>query len=372
MNSTPRPRILVVDDAPENISLVTQILSREFDVLAATSGTEALRVADRDPRPDLVLLDVVMPGMDGFAVCRALKQAERTRTIPVIFVTGSGDDRSEEKGFEAGGADFVTKPVNPVLVLARARAHIQLHRALEELRAQNEALQEAIRMRELMEAVGRHDLKSPLTVVINAPKILSLDGSVRDEQRVQLQAIESAGRRMLSIINQTIDLYRMENGSYGATDRQEVDPFALIDEIRADLNPIWQPRGIHWVMLVGGKTRSATTRCIVHADETLLFCALQNILKNAIEASGPGQELVVEVKEPDVDPPNGGTIEITNSGGIPAHLRETFFEKYHGSTKSGGSGLGAYSARLMARTMGGDVTLVNAGPDRTTIRVTLG
>lgn len=128
MNST-KPeidnnRILIVDDEPVNIQLLTGILESDYHLNAATSGEAALKVAGK-VKPDLILLDMVMPGMDGLALCRALKQEESTREIPVIFVTGLADPENEELGFQAGAVDYIYKPVSPPIVRARVRIHLQ-------------------------------------------------------------------------------------------------------------------------------------------------------------------------------------------------------------------------------------------------------
>lgn len=124
-------RILVVDDIPTNVKILVELLRGEHTIQVATFGEQALLLATGDTPPDLVLLDVMMPGMDGFEVCRRLKEIEETRRIPVIFVTAMDDDVNEEKGFALGAVDYVTKPFSPALV--RARVHLHLKLALHQL-----------------------------------------------------------------------------------------------------------------------------------------------------------------------------------------------------------------------------------------------
>ncbi len=119
-----RKTILVVDDAPENIRVLSTILGPHYRVKAATSGEKALAVCGADPLPDLVLLDVVMPGIDGFEVCRRLKGDARTERLPVIFVTGVTEESERARGRDAGAVDFIVKPVDPAVVLARVAAHL--------------------------------------------------------------------------------------------------------------------------------------------------------------------------------------------------------------------------------------------------------
>ena len=121
-----RPRLLVVDDQPINIQTLYQVFHADHEVFVATSGEQALAFCRGNPLPDLILLDVVMPGLDGLAVCRQLKADPVLANIPVIFVTACMDPADETRALEAGGVDFITKPVNPMVVRARVKTHLTL------------------------------------------------------------------------------------------------------------------------------------------------------------------------------------------------------------------------------------------------------
>ncbi|WP_269620661.1 diguanylate cyclase [Zhongshania sp. BJYM1] len=131
--SPDRPKLLVVDDQPVNIQVLYQVFSESCDVFMATSGKQALEVC-RQKNPDLILLDVVMPDMDGIEVCKALKSAPETRDIPVIFVTSQDSPEEETLGLEVGAVDFITKPVNPAVVKARVKTHLMLKIQTDALR----------------------------------------------------------------------------------------------------------------------------------------------------------------------------------------------------------------------------------------------
>lgn len=153
--SLPRPRVLIVDDTPENIHILMSFLKKTCDVLAANSGARALECARKD-RPDLILLDVMMPGLSGYQVCEMLKSEETTASIPVIFVTGLNDVMDEEKGLRLGAVDYIGKPFHPGLVRARVKNQLELkrHRDFLELEIQQrtEALMQAQKSRERLEA----------------------------------------------------------------------------------------------------------------------------------------------------------------------------------------------------------------------------
>ena len=146
-NNLPKQTILVVDDTPENIDVLAGILKEVYKLKFAINGEKALSIARAKQPLDLILLDIEMPGMDGYEVCRQLKQDESTKKIPVIFVTAKSEAEAEEKGFKIGGVDYITKPVNPSIVRERVKTHLALY-------DQNRVLEEKIKERtaELREA----------------------------------------------------------------------------------------------------------------------------------------------------------------------------------------------------------------------------
>ena len=140
-SSTDKHRVLIVDDEPGNIKILSSILAGDYALSVATSGAQALQIAEVQA-PDIVLLDMVMPEMDGIQVCEALKASEATKNIPVIFVTSMSDSVNEERGLDAGAVDYITKPISPPIVKARVKIHIQNYlskRFLENLLANQDA-----------------------------------------------------------------------------------------------------------------------------------------------------------------------------------------------------------------------------------------
>ena len=123
-----KPRVLIVDDERSNINILGNLLEADCDVLVATDGASALRRASATERPDLILLDVMMPDMDGYEVCRRLKEDDATRDIPVIFITAMGEEDSEEQGLSVGAVDYVTKPFSSAILKMRIRTHVELKR----------------------------------------------------------------------------------------------------------------------------------------------------------------------------------------------------------------------------------------------------
>jgi cyclic di-GMP phosphodiesterase len=138
--SQTRQTVLIVDDAPENIAILDAILSSKYKVEVALNGEKALEIAASDNQPDLILLDVMMPGMDGYEVCERFKSEYLTRHIPIIFVTAKGNIEDEARGFELGAVDYITKPISPPIVMARVSTHLALY-------DQNRHLAELVKVR---------------------------------------------------------------------------------------------------------------------------------------------------------------------------------------------------------------------------------
>lgn len=140
--------VMVVDDIEINIDLLFETLNGTYQVIVAMDGFTALEIVEENP-PDLILLDILMPGMDGYEVCRRLKANAKTRSIPIVFVTSMNETEDETKGLELGAIDYLTKPVSPAIVLARVKNHLELKLAKEELENQNEILEQKVQERTL-------------------------------------------------------------------------------------------------------------------------------------------------------------------------------------------------------------------------------
>ncbi len=146
-DAAPKQTILIVDDTPQNLTILGELLQPYYRVRAANSGERALRAAGLQPRPDLILLDVMMPDMDGYAVMEHLRADPATHDTPVIFVTAMHGTESEEHGLELGAVDYITKPINPAIVLARVRTHLELKQARDRLARENEWLESEVARR---------------------------------------------------------------------------------------------------------------------------------------------------------------------------------------------------------------------------------
>lgn len=346
-----RKKVLLVDDSAENIHVLLGILKDDYQVIAAKNGATALEVA-AESQPDLILLDVLMPDMDGYEVCDRLKNNKITADIPVIFVTALTEDVSEERGFKVGAVDYITKPISPSIVCARVRTHLKLKEATTKLEKQNHELKEAARLREDVERIMQHDLKGPLTTIIGMPSILISKENITEGQKDILNLIKDAGNLMLDMINNSHALYQMETGNYKYRP-QAIDLLKIVKRVFIECTNLAKAYEIDLHLQLNGCDVSDADEFIVLGEELLTHTVLSNLLKNAVEASPPGAIVTVEAENTAQIP----VVRIRNSGEVPMAIRDQFFEKYITAGKDGGTGLGTYSAYMAARTQGDKIEL---------------
>ncbi len=365
LNGNGRRTVLVVDDSPADIALLSETLREEYVVLCATNAARAMEILHSSSGIDLMLLDIMMPGLDGLEFCRQLRADPTTRRIPVIFVTARDADEDEASGFAAGGVDYVMKPVNPHLLRARVRTHIELKLIREDLESQNRILTENANLREEVEHLTRHDLKNPLMVILNIPTLLMRRPDLREDEKKWLRMIVASARRMLEIINMSSGLFQMERGTY-VPHCEPVDALAVARQVVESLTTSADTRSCSVEITLAGRSVEGSDSCMVSAEEPLLYTMLTNLVRNALEASPEGGRVSLSF--------SSGTaciMSIHNSGAIPEVLRERFFEKFATSRKQGGTGLGVYSARLIARTLGGTIGFETSEEAGTTLTVSL-
>ncbi|HCR12700.1 MAG TPA: hybrid sensor histidine kinase/response regulator [Solidesulfovibrio sp.] len=341
-----RPSVLIVDDVPANIRVLVDFLREGHDLHVATSGADALELAARLV-PDIILLDVVMPDMDGYEVCRRLKADAALACIPVIFVTARFAPEDEALGLSLGAVDYIVKPASRAVVRARVKNHLELRRARESLARQNAALTEAAKLREDVDHIMRHDLKAPLTGIIGLPPVILEEGGLSDQQALFLKLIEENGFKMLSMINLSLDLFKMERGTY-VLRAEPVDAAAVARRLFVELAALAVYRRNAFVLTVDGRPDTGAEPVVICVEKLLFYTMLANCLRNALEASPDDAAVSVDLRSG-----NPALVVVANHGVVPPDIRSRFFGKFATSGKRGGTGLGAYSTRLMAETHGG-------------------
>jgi len=220
-------------------------------------------------------------------------------------------------------------------------------------------------LKEDMERITRHDLKSPLTGILGLPQLLMDDENLTAEQRDYLQMIIDSGFKMLNMINLSLDLIRMEQGTY-ELEATPVNMLLAVRQVIVHLDPLARSRDIAVHLLFDGRPASEHDHCMGKGEELLCYSILSNLLKNALESSPKGVGVTIDMHSGD-----GCSITIRNVGEVPPEFQARFFEKYATFGKRKGTGLGTYSARIMAKAMGGDIALDTSEPGATTVTVRL-
>src|SRR5262245_45872787 len=242
--AAPAGSVLIVDDTIENLRLLSNLLGEQgYEVRAVTSGRQALQAAAHDP-PDLVLLDITMPEMDGYEVCRRLKAADRCKELPVIFITALTDTADKVLGFDTGAVDYITKPFQFAEVLARVKTHLALRSARVALAESYQRLRALEELRDNLVHMIVHDMKSPMMGLLLRLKLLkgpvaTLGENSQDDLREAADSVEVLNR----MTNDLLDVNRLEEGKM-PIERAIWDLTRMGAEVRATLGAMDRERQI--------------------------------------------------------------------------------------------------------------------------------
>ncbi|WP_152208676.1 ATP-binding response regulator [Marinobacter changyiensis] len=337
---------------------VAPILKRFHTIRSAISGEQALEMVHTLSAPDLILMEVTLPDTTGYDVCHQLKSDPSTAAIPVIFLTAQATSKEITRGFKVGCVDYITKPADPMVLQARVATHIQIRHAKEDLRNHIDTLLENARLREDVERMTRHDIKSPLSAIISTADALLQNGPWTEHVAGALETMREAGFDALNMVNRTLDLYKMETGTY----RFEPTSVNLVTLAKRVIREMKSEADQKQVRL----SLRPTSNCLCLGEESLCLSLLRNLLKNAVEASSPGDTVNIMLnKKTKIN------LMIHNKGTVPDSLRDTFFDKYTTANKAQGTGLGTYSAKLMTEVQGGKIRFISNYKQGTVLHVAL-
>ncbi len=359
-----RPTVLVVDDTPDNLMLLSNLLKEEYRVRLAQNGAKALEICTSDDPPDLVLLDVMMPGMDGFEVAKQMREHPVSEATPVIFVTAMTSSDARMKGLDLGAVDFITKPIDPEALKHRVRNFMRYVQMRKDLQLEYDNMVEMAQLKEDVAHITRHDMKGPLAGVLGLLQALIDDDSVGRRQLEQLKLVEETALQVLNMINLSAELFKIETGRF----ELKAVPVKVADILRriAEINRTTYS-GKDLTISVDADVPVGEEMPQSSGDAMLCYSLFQNLLKNACEAAPDATK--VSIKLYDQSPLR---IVIENKGAVPQDIRHRFFDKYATSGKTGGTGLGTYSAKLLTQAQHGNIELaVNDDDNTTTITVSL-
>ena len=350
MNTSYTPDILVVDDTPENIGILFEFLSqRGFSVAVAEDGESALQIATNEA-PSLILLDVMMPGIDGFETCRRLKQDQRTRDVPVIFMTALADTVNKVKGFKIGAVDYITKPFEHEEVLVRINTHLTLQRLQNELRAQNDQLRALDQEKSEFLSMAAHDMKNPLGNIVGLIELIKMQPSGSTELMQYLEMIDQSTRQMLELIMTLLDVNRIESGRTPVT-LEHCDLNTLTKQMLFQYEQRARAKQLN-IRFEGGEGD-----CRAQTDSQLYLQVLDNLISNAIKYSPPGKNIHIRVSPRNVYV----RCEVMDEGpGLSERDRERLFSKFarlsaRPTANESSTGLGLFIVKKLVDLMHGQV-----------------
>ena len=352
-NSTvqpPVPSIMVVDDTPANLHLLTGMLKkRGYKVRPVSSGKFALQTAKHDP-PDLILLDIIMPEMNGYEVCECLKADEQLSGIPVIFISALNETMDKVKAFKVGGVDYVTKPFQFEEVQARVATHLELRRQKRLIQESNEQLRKLEELRDNLVHMVVHDMRTPLTAIYGFLRTLEmLEGeSLSDQGREFVQTALASTEDLVEMVSSLLDVSKMEAGEM-KLNLTQCELLTIAREALAKVEPL---KGDRQLMLSG-----ADEPVTVMADPELIARVFQNLLGNALKFTPDDGRVTVSI-EPSAD---AVRVLVRDTGpGIPPEYRERIFEKFGqvenpANKQRYSTGIGLTFCKLAVEAHGGQV-----------------
>jgi signal transduction histidine kinase len=384
-----KPRILAIDDTPANLMTLGGALADDYELQLATSGQQGLSLAAQEP-PDLILLDIMMPEMDGYEVCRRLKADPSLQNIPVIFVTALAEMDAEVAGLKLGAADYLTKPINVSIARHRIRNLLEREQLRTEVEAERNLLEQRVaeRTAELEAVAGArekalaaaehlsalktqfinnmsHELRTPLNHVIGLSG-LSQRAKDLDKAKEYALKINAAGERLLGIVTAVLDFSAVESGELQAC-LEAIDLSILLNKLGSKYAEKAKAKGLVFEM----KTPASLPQAMM-GDAQRLQQVLEELLGNAVKFTEQGK-VTFAIR------PGADQIEfaVTDSGvGMTAEQLEAGFKPFQQADGSatrrfGGLGLGLALTEHLIKLMGGELAVESRMGEGTTFRVAL-
>lgn len=371
------PSILVIDDEPNNFDVIEALLSvgvgihspisagdtgcliEDCHLHYAASGKVAIAALDTF-QPDLILLDVMMPGMDGIEVCQRIKADSKWRSVPIVMVTALTAKEDLAKCLQSGADDFISKPVNGLELRARVQSMLRIKKQYDDL-------QGLLQLREDMVRMIVHDLRNPLTEVLLGLELTQMAKQSPNQQTDRLNKIYTSARSLQSLIDDLLQVALIESNKL-RLNCQDTDPCELVRTAIADFEAISQHKNLS---LIAQLPEASDRKVSVDAD--MMHRTLGNLLSNAIKFSPDNQKIIVTVEFPET---HQCKIQVIDSGpGVPEALRQKIFDKYEvGNTMPGVSqiGLGLAFCKMVIEAHGGDISVDNNQPQGAIFEILLG
>lgn len=348
------PDILVVDDVPANLKILGVILENSgYKVRPVTSGYAALMVAEK-VKPDLILLDIMMAGMNGFEVCRQLKENPKLKDVPVIFISALNDTNDIVKALNSGGVDYITKPFQAEEVKARVATHLQLYRQKIELQEQSSKLQQLNIEKDKFFSIIAHDLRGPIGGLMSLSELMAdeTEEFTPEEKKEMMLALNRSSVSVFSLLENLLEWARMQQGLI-SFHPEPIKLLPIIYESIIIVQEITKSKGIEII-----NESSATLE--VHADKNMLQAILRNLVSNAIKFTPRGGKITVSAS---VTGNDAVEISVKDSGiGMSPAIRDNLFRldvetNRKGTEDEPSSGLGLILVKEFVEKHGGKIRI---------------
>jgi len=346
--------ILVVDDEKINLDILTKVLCPDYTVYLTKNGSCAIEMANQ-LLPDLILLDIIMPDMNGYEVLEILKTDEKTRHIPVIFITGLVSSEDEEKGLALQAADYIAKPLSPAIVKLRVGNQIQI---VNQIRANKKYAHKIAASEERSKFFARmsHEMRTPLNAVIGLSEI-TLEGSSLDENAAEnILKICNAGTSLLHMVNEILDISKYEDGKFNLTPVEYSLPAMINDTVTQSI-PYNGAKPVKFILDI-----DKNIPLHLYGDDQRIKQILNNFLSNAFKYTKEGT-VELDVKNENIDEIAWLTFSVRDTGiGIPSGDLGNIFNDYfrmdsESNRQIAGTGLGLPITKMLADAMGGAITV---------------
>lgn len=343
--------ILIVDDIAKNIQLLGKILDNQGYRVVAVTQSDRVVPAARKHEPDLILLDIMMPGKSGYEVCEELKSDQELSDIPIIFLTARSEEEDVIKGLNLGGADYVTKPFNSGELLARIKTHLNLKKARDKVIKQQQELQQLTKTKEKLYSIIAHDLKGALFGISGLAEVLQSDLDEQDKQiKEHIALIHQSSHSANQILENLLSWTRMQDGE------MDIDPtkFSLSSCIE-DCIDLYQIQAKKKQVDLLFEPEDA----MLYGDEQMISTIFRNLISNAIKFSENGDRIFIEIdSNSDVR-----KVRVKDEGlGMPEDVRQNIFNpqdrpKREGTDREKGTGLGLLLCKEFVEMHNGDITV---------------
>ncbi|MEA3558071.1 MAG: hybrid sensor histidine kinase/response regulator [Candidatus Thermoplasmatota archaeon] len=338
--------ILIVDDEPINIKILKNTLQKSgFNTSSSQSGKDAIITAGSTDT-DLILMDIMMPEMDGYEACERLREDPKTKETPIIFLTAKTDTKSIVRGFEAGGQDYITKPFDRTELLARIRTHLDLKENRDRIKEMNEELQDANRSKDELVSILAHDIASPITALSTALELLEngVYGDISEKQKDLFEKMQKSLERLEKLRKDTLILSRMDSSSI-ELEKEMLSIGTIVDRSVGELMPILEEKEIHLSIDLPDLPR-------INMDPNRIHQVLDNYISNAIRYSGKGKNIHIGGEKKD------GSIRIwikDEGRGLDKKELKKVFDRFYrtGKRVKGSTGLGLSIVKSIVELHGG-------------------